>query len=617
MKIHDLSTAVPLLSPKSADSEELRQQRNYQRLIKTSLNAYSDGFGRFLRTTLPLISTLSSHPKSKAGFYAAVMDNARQRRGLGRRKACDFCCRRKMRCDAKKPKCSGCSMHNVACVWTPGLPVGKTQPKPSRQDGAETDDRFVNIEDRLRAIEAHLWRTASAPESSSGRQHAADSFNEYSPSPSIIAAVSPDHNNALEASEPHEAEDFPLPPQHKIEPLISNYFKGFNQALPLFTQESFMKMLQEWYQLPNQRDQATWSAINVVIALSLRYATSEDPIARGDRDSMASICLSNAQSTIESLVYRDQDLKGLQVLLGLVLLFQGTAHPHPTCVLTATAVKLVHRLRLHRKSNMDHGKSAERDRLFWMAYMIDRDISAHTTEPYLLQDHDIDVDVDGCTDSNATAGYLFADNDRLCINFLQLRIQLAHTQGKVYDLVHSVQASRFFAGRRRGATDRLHRMLEEWYSKIPDHFTSGKAALLERSPRRHCISLHIAYYQCLFSAHRVHAPNMVWVQCLTDFSDGLERDDLEDDPEAGSSLLPLYWPTLVEAARSFLALLDLIEADDSALRWSAICPCQAAIIILAANNLAISKHDLHDQIEADAERVENALKTVEQTRRVW
>ncbi|RSL95911.1 hypothetical protein CDV31_013690 [Fusarium ambrosium] len=519
-----------------------------------------------------------------------------------------------MRCDAKKPKCSGCSMHNVACVWTPGVPAGKTQPKPSRQDNAVNDDRFVNIEDRLRAIEAHLWRTASAPEPGTAGQHMTDSFNEYPPSPSIIAATSPDHNGGLTAFESHEAEEFPLPPRHEIEPLISEYFKGFNHAMPLFTQESFMEMLQEWYRIPSQRDQASWSAINVVIALSLRYAASEDTIARGDRDNMASICLSNAQSTIESLVYRDQDLKGLQVLLGLVLLFQGTAHPHPTCVLTATAVKLVHRLKLHRKNDMGSRNSAERDRLFWIAYIIDRDISAHTTEPYLLQDHDIDVDVDGCTDSNDTAGYLFAGNDGLRINFLQLRIQLAHTQGKVYDLVHSVQASRFFAGRRRGASDRLHRMLEEWYSKIPDHFTPGKAALLERVPRRHCISLHIAYYQCLFSAHRVHAPNMSWVQRLTDFSDGLEREDVVDDPEAGPSLLPPYWATLVEAARSFLALLDLIEVHDSALRWSAICTCQAAIIILAANNLAISKHDLHDQIEADAERIENALKTAEQRR---
>ncbi|WAO84715.1 Fungal-trans domain-containing protein [Fusarium falciforme] len=539
------------------------------------------------------------------------MENARQRRGLGRRKACDFCCRRKMRCDAKKPKCSGCSMRNVACVWTPGLPVGKTQPRSSRQDSAANDDRFMNIEDRLRAIEAHLWRTASTPESGTGGQHMADALNEYSPSPSIIAVVSPDHNNALQGFDSHEVEDFPLPPRHEIEPLISDYFKGFNQALPLFSQESFMEMFQEWYQRPNQRDQASWSAINVVIALSLRYAASEDTISRGDRDSMASTCLSNAQSTIESLVYRHQDLKGLQVLLGLVFLFRGTAHPHPTCVLTATAVKLVHRLRLHRKSDINPRNSAERDRLFWIAYIIDRDISAHTTEPYLLQDHDIDVDVDGCTDSNDTAGYLFAGNEGLGINFLQLRIQLAHTQGKVYELVHSVQASRFFAGRRRGATDRLHRMLEEWYSKIPDHFTFGKAALLERVPRRHCISLHIAYYQCLFSAHRVHAPNMMWVQRLTDFSDGLERDDI-DDSEAGPSLLPPYWPTLVEAARSFLALLDLIEVHDSALRWSASCTCQAAVIILAANNLAISKHELHDQIEADAERIENTLKTVEQ-----
>ncbi|KAF4457701.1 transcriptional regulatory [Fusarium albosuccineum] len=452
------------------------------------------------------------------------MENSRQRRGLGRRKAADI---------------------------------------PSTAN----EGRFENIEDRLRAIEAHLWRTTSATELDASGQQMVDSIDEYSPSPSINAAASPDQNITSQAFNPHEPEDFPLPPRHELEPLIADYFQGFNQAIPLFIQESFMEMLKEWYQIPNRRDQASWSAINVVIALSLRYTASEDITSRGNRDSLASVCLSNAQSTMESLVYRDQDLKGLQVLLGLVLLFQGTAHPQPTCVLAATAVKLVHRLRLHRKNDMDSQKSVERDSLFWITYIIDRDISAHTIEPYLLQDHDIDVDVDGCTDFDDTAGYLFAHNHGLRINFLQLRIQLAHTQGKVYDLVHSVQASRFFEGRRRGATDRLNRMLEEWYASILDHFTFGKAALLERGPRRHCISLHIAYYQCLFSAHRVNALNTSWVQRLTDYSDALNREDPVEDSEPDSKLLPPHWSTLVEAARSFLALLDLIETHDSALRW--------------------------------------------------
>lgn len=62
MKIQDLPTAVPLLSPKSAESDELRQQQNYVPLIKEDINpnAYSAGFGQFLRTILSLISTLNS-----------------------------------------------------------------------------------------------------------------------------------------------------------------------------------------------------------------------------------------------------------------------------------------------------------------------------------------------------------------------------------------------------------------------------------------------------------------------------------------------------------------------------------------------------------------------------
>lgn len=39
--------------------------------------------------------------------------------------ACDFCCRKKIKCDAKSPKCSNCIVHDVTCLWTPGVTAAK------------------------------------------------------------------------------------------------------------------------------------------------------------------------------------------------------------------------------------------------------------------------------------------------------------------------------------------------------------------------------------------------------------------------------------------------------------------------------------------------------------
>lgn len=44
---------------------------------------------------------------------------------LTRKQACDFCCRKKIKCDAKSPKCSNCIDNDLTCLWTPGVTAAK------------------------------------------------------------------------------------------------------------------------------------------------------------------------------------------------------------------------------------------------------------------------------------------------------------------------------------------------------------------------------------------------------------------------------------------------------------------------------------------------------------
>ncbi|KAK7415719.1 hypothetical protein QQX98_005632 [Neonectria punicea] len=476
------------------------------------------------------------------------------------------------------------------------------------------EGRFEGIEDRLKAIEAQLWRNAttnqSAMETDYDDQYVEASAEAHSPTPSSIdTPASLQQSMTLQSLESTHTDEMPLPPRHEIEPLVANYFQGFNQAMPLFHHENFMKMVQDWYHFPSRRDQASWSAINVVIALSLRHTPSGKTNAG---DSMASTCIRNAQSTMDSLVYRDQDLKGLQVLLGLALLFLGTAHPHPACVLVATAVKLAHRLKLHIKEESDaHENTRERNRLFWITYIVDRTISMHTVEPYLLQYHDMDIDVKGVTGLD-DVGFVFLNDSSQRVDFFQLRIELAIIQGKVYDLVYSVRASKLSSNQKQAATERLDRMLDQWYRSVPEYFTFGKAAELEARLRRHCISLHVAYYQCLFSSRRANASERPWVKRLIDYSDTLgQESEPSKESQHASALLPSNWSNLVTAARSCLALSDLIDDNDSALRWSATCAYQAAVTILAAKNLTLHEHDLHELIDSDQDRIETSVRQLE------
>lgn len=328
-------------------------------------------------------------------------------------------------------------------------------------------------------------------------------------------------------------------------------------------------MVEDWYQYPSKRDEASWAAINIAIALSLRHSPSEQT---PERDGIAPVCISNAQSVMESLVYRDQDLKGLQVILGLAMLFLNTSHPHPTCVLLATAVKLAQRLKLHMKGasdGLDAEMAAQRNNLFWITYIVDRDISIHTMEPYLIQDHDMDIEFYEPTGVDDNSGVLILDDNKSQVNFFRLRTQLARIKTKVYDLAHSVKASKFSLNQKQAVTERLYRMIKDWYASIPEQFTLKNVANLEESTRRHCISLHIIYFQCLFTAHRTHARDAGWVKRLKDFSDALVDEGSNGvTPNTNSGpLLPPNWSSLVESARACLGLMDLIDINDSGLRW--------------------------------------------------
>jgi hypothetical protein len=364
-------------------------------------------------------------------------------------------------------------------------------------------------------------------------------------------------------SDPESAEKFRLPPQHEVLPLIRNYFANYNRAMPIFLYDGAMSWVRDWYDDPSARDGASWAAINVMMALSLRHAPTEETCKNSAN---ASLCMSNAQSVMDSLVFREQDVKGLQVLLGLSLLFLGTNNPHPACVLVATAVKLTFRLKLHMSEPtepLSEACVAQRSSLFWITYVLDRELSMHALEPYLLQEHETDMHPFEATELHSMNETLLLRDKEVDSSYLRYRVELAHIHGRMHDLLYSVKASKLSSNLRKAATERINRMLEEWRASVPERFKVENISRLDRATRRHLITLHIAYFQCLFTAHRTHALDDGWLKRLTDFSDGRMQSITESSP----ALLPPNWSTLVEAARMCLDLFRLMDEVESALRW--------------------------------------------------
>jgi hypothetical protein len=391
-----------------------------------------------------------------------------------------------------------------------------------------------------------------------------------------------------------------------VEDLVGKYFQGPNQALPIFDGASFLRMLYNWRHKPQERDKASWASINAVLALSAHYTGgvgSKELV----RDS-----LNRAQSVLNDLVTRDEDLKGIQVILSLVSLFLNTPHPEPTCILIATAVKLAHRLGLHdreARGTVDAELALQMDRLFRITYIYDRDISLRAVEPYAQHEDDYDTPLL----SSDVAGTVCVNG--IQINWLQLRTQLARIQGLAYSTTFSVKARRIPPDQKQLSAKHIDGLVQSWQDCIPAKLHAEqllKEAGEVSDSHARLIGLHLTAYHARFMAHRVYARNPDWIRHLTDYSDRFTKpstDELHDHPSP--QLLAPDWAEFLYMARICIRLIQMIDANTSAMIWSMLCTYQTALIVLIANRLTIWEHNLSDQMDSDVKLIGDAMQRLQ------
>ncbi|KAF9764603.1 hypothetical protein IL306_002772 [Fusarium sp. DS 682] len=244
---------------------------------------------------------------------------------------------------------------------------------------------------------------------------------------------------------------------------------------------------------------------------------------------------------------------GLLVVLAPALFYMTTPDLGSASILVATAVKFVHRLKIHE---LDGASGTFDKRLVWITYIIDRDLSLRTGEPYLMQEHDIAQRI-----RNIARNPLhFLDesdtDDPPQFNIFKFRAELAAIQGKIYDLVYSIRASKLSVEQQETVAHRLDDMLKEWDDSISESFKGDKVPEFNQVQMRFFKQLRVTYYHCIFLARKATLDNWKWVKRLLSFGQAGEKDYAE------TPLLPGNWPDLVKAARSCLDILSTIDSRD-------------------------------------------------------
>lgn len=357
-----------------------------------------------------------------------------------------------------------------------------------------------------------------------------------------------------------------LPPLAETLPVAENYFAHSNRLFPLFDQEPFMQRLRDWYMFPAKRDAGSWAAINVVLALGQRQCS-----LYGTRSQRVAAHVQAAQSVIDELVARDEDVLGVQVQLALCMLFQESSDPRPASILLATAVRSMQRLRMYSKQAHDYFGPAEvelRDRLFWIGYILDKDTSLRMQEPSLQADASNDIDLPPTEPADGCSGVITSRDGAARLGFFRCRVQLAILQGKVYDWLYSVSADRLTPAAREQHVATLEQMLDAWKRSIPREFRADAVPqTCQPGVVRYMAVLHCAHLHCLASINRANSHNPQWVQRVQRYSVLALADPSADAPQAPLPPLPGSWATMVRSARDCMKLLERVPGDDVSLIW--------------------------------------------------
>lgn len=251
-------------------------------------------------------------------------------------------------------------------------------------------------------------------------------------------------------------------------------------------------------------------------------------------------------------------------MLSLVksLFMQGTANPQPSYFLIAAAVRLANSIGMHRRGSWFGLNSVEveqRRRVFWIMYLLDKELALRSGRPGAINDDDFNVDLPE-EDPADGVGNIPLAGGKAKVNLFRLLAQFSTIEGKVYMQLYSAKASRQTDQEILNTIGELDQELERWKESVPIEIRPDNEIKMDEGPLvLHVVMLHFAYYNCLTTIHRMSIHHGYWTSRLSNYAiSGLSAKPL--NPRVFSSAV-----LCVSAARASINLIKYINDKD--------CPC--------------------------------------------
>ncbi|KAK9782792.1 putative Fungal-specific transcription factor domain-containing protein [Seiridium cardinale] len=281
----------------------------------------------------------------------------------------------------------------------------------------------------------------------------------------------------------------------------------------------------------------------------------------------------------------DEDTLGIQGILALVILYQTNPDSRRAHVLIGTAVLRVLQLQLYTRSSHIHfapNEARQRDNVFWICYLLEKYLSSRNKVPSILRDDDVDIDlpaVDG-------DGVLVSEDGLSRFNYFRARVQLAHLQGRIFDILYNVRSKRLTPEDRQEHVTKLDMLLEKWHRTIPTSLqVEHMAQSLTRVPVAHMTILQHLYLLTLVLLHGLYSLDSGWMKAIGVYGQTVLAN-LDNNTDICmrhmQPPIPSAWVRCMSAARGSIRL-SLSAPQDTCTFWLNMGAYFSGIIILLAN----------------------------------
>ncbi|RYP79364.1 hypothetical protein DL769_002988 [Monosporascus sp. CRB-8-3] len=336
----------------------------------------------------------------------------------------------------------------------------------------------------------------------------------------------------------------PLPSKPEAMSLLKDYFDNFNSIAYRLRVMSNL--------VPQEEDEKAWAHVK------------------------------NALGVFAELTMRNTDLLSVQALLAIALFMQGTPNPQPSFLLVSAAIRLSHSIGLHKRGtgfNLNPIEIEQRKRVFWIAYMLDKDLCLRSGRPPAQDDDDMNVDLPDPDPADNIGNIPLADGKGK-MNLFRAMCELTTIESRVYRRLYSTKATKLSDGELLQIIGELDKELEDWKDSIPIDFRPEHEIKASHTPLiLHVVMLHFAYYNALTTIHRMSVHHGYWTSRLSNYAiQGRNTRPLNPRVFSSAALC-------ASAARASISLLKYIPQGDFSCVWMALYFPVSALITLFGNIL--------------------------------